>query len=204
MSPVSITNFTVCRTCGGLNGYPEGRDQYPQVCRCHQEKQERWPDHDFNEYLTLCWCCQLAVIASGSRWSPFYCPDCRDLARGYNERVGTPVLYMGRHSVMNGVGLWGRDINRPGAIEAFGGALGDFVDGVGKFQEAMDEWRPNRLGVVLQARQVKVALAGQPEGLDLTEYLRVTWGLADDPDFGKQAAFLAMVKFLRDRPAEEE
>ncbi len=187
--------FTICRVCAGLAGFPSGRCGYPQVCRCHRADEQRWPDHDFNEYFDLCWCCLLEAIPSGSKWSSFYCQDCRQRVRGYNESVGRVVLCMGRHSLMNGLGLRGRDAAVPELVAAFGSELGGFIAELGGFYKAMGAWRPDRLGAVLRASGQEGAAGGE-QGLRLSEYLQAAEGLVGHPRLGKRAAFSALRGFL--------
>ena len=203
MSPISIDNFTVCRTCAGLAGYPPVRKQYPQLCRCHREEQVRWPDRDFNEYVDLCWCCLLERIPSGSRWSPFYCPECLERAHGYNESMGGVLLYVGRHSLMNGV--WVREGRpaRPQELAALRRSVGEFALGICGFFEAMDRWRPARLQEVLRALGLDATGEGEPPKLGFVEYLQTARQLTDHPQFGKRVAFAAMCRFLGYPPAEE-
>jgi len=202
MSPVRIDNFTVCRVCAGLAGSPR-RESHPQVCRCRRQEQERWPHHDFNEYVDLCWCCGLERIPSGSKWSSFYCPQCRELVTGYNHSFGRLLLYLGRHSLMNGVWLGGDQAARPEAVEGFGEAMGGFARGILGFFEAMDRWRPARLQVVLQAIGLEAPGEEEPPGVSLVEYLDVPRALLDHPEVGKQAAFGALCEFLGYPAAEE-
>jgi len=203
MSPISIDNFTVCRTCAGLAGYPPVRKQYPQLCRCHREGQVRWPDHDFNEYVDLCWCCLLERIPSGSRWSPFYCPECLERAHGYNESMGGVLLYVGRHSLMNGVWVREGRLARPQAPAALCRAVGEFALGICGFFEAMDRWRPTRLQAVLRAVGREVPGQGESEEIGLVEYLRAAGRLADDRELAKRASFDAVCRFLGYPPAGE-
>ncbi|MFH1330981.1 MAG: hypothetical protein ABIJ48_10075 [Actinomycetota bacterium] len=190
----SSDDFTICIVCAGLAGFPSGRSDYPQVCRCNKADQPRWPDHDFNEYFDLCWCCLLEPISSGSKWSSFYCEGCRQRVRGYNESMGRVLLYLGCHSIMNGLGLRGRDAAVPEAVAAFGSALGRFGTGLLGFYEGMSTWRPDRLRVVL--RLIALPPGTGPQELGLAEYLKAAEGLVDHPRFGKRAAFSALCGFL--------
>lgn len=196
MSPEPLDHFGVCCTCAGLAGYPEGREEYPQVCACVEADRPRWPDHDFNAYLSLCWCCLLEVIPSGSKWSQFYCRDCRHLARRYNESAGRIMFLMGRHSFMNGIGLSGREAARPEALQAFASALKNLFLGMQGFVEAVDRWQPTRLQVVLEAAGRGVPPSSEPQKLPLAGYLQAAEGLAGHQRFGKRAAFDALCSFL--------
>ena len=195
MIPEYSGSFTVCCVCAGLAGYPRGRSDYPQVCRCNRADEQRWPDHDFNEYADLCWCCLLETISSGSKWSSFYCDDCRQRVRKYNQSMGRVLLWMGRHSIMNGLGLRGPDVAVPQAVATFGTGLGGFVTGLGGFYDAMAAWRPDRLGAVLQAGGLEGA-GGEEQRLPLAQYLKAAAGLANHPEFRKGAAFDALCGFM--------
>ena len=187
--------YTVCPKCAGLAGHPEGRDMYPQTCRCTPGDGERWPDRDFNEYTDLCWCCQLEAIPSGHKFHLFYCDDCRRRVRPYNHLAGRTVLYIGRHSVMAGVFLRGPDTRDPQLVAAFAGNLADFGHGILAFFTAMDVWRPERHNLVLSNLASAPPAAGQ-EPIALDAYLQEAATLADHPQLGKQAAFSALCRHL--------
>lgn len=184
-------NFTVCRTCGGLAGYPEGRQAYPQSCRCRAA--QRWPYHDFSQYQDLCWCCLLEAIPSGCRLSPFYCSECLRQADAHNESLGRVLLFVGRHSVMNFVARRGARAPRP-KVDECGETLQVFGKSIVGFFEVMERWRPVRLRAVLEA----IGRIGQSEshGISLVEYLRAAEGLIDHPEVGKRAAFDALCAYL--------
>jgi hypothetical protein len=195
MVPESSDNFTICLVCAGLAGFPSGRSDYPQVCRCHRAGEQRWPDHDYNEYFDLCWCCLLEAIPSGSKWSSFYCDECRQRVRRYNQSVGRVVLYRGRHSIMNGLGLRGSDAAIPEAVEAFAAAAGGLCLGLLEFYEALDVWRPARLRAVLRSGVLEGG-AGEEQGLRLAGYAQAAEAFVDNARIGKRAAFGALCGFL--------
>jgi len=90
--------FRVCLAHGGLyEDWPDPETGYQQ--RCHDRKgQEKWEGYDINEWIRLCDCCLAVPMRSGSKWSPFFCNNCRpDIVAA--ER-GIPI---GRHSMMNRV-----------------------------------------------------------------------------------------------------
>ncbi len=43
----------------------------------------------------------MVLITSGSKWSVFYCHECKDRVGAFNDIVGKVVIPLGRHSVMN-------------------------------------------------------------------------------------------------------
>ncbi len=89
----------ICPTCYELyeTARPDGEEQR---CTCRPAG-KRWPHRDFNQRAMLCRCCGLNVLPSGSRWSPYFCRECRLLAMGvsvWNRRLVFPT---GRHSLMH-------------------------------------------------------------------------------------------------------
>jgi len=128
----------VCRTCLCLRGpfYDSwnGCDRV-QPCAC-DPKQPLWNAFDYNTWAELCQCCSAEVLRSGSRWSPFFCDECKQRVRDYNEREGYCVIPIGRHSLMNGVGLNVVAASKSKAAKTFAdGLVGLFggCDGVWKF-----------------------------------------------------------------------
>jgi hypothetical protein len=76
-----------------------------QKCQCKSREtgliEETWKGFDFNTKVELCYCCSMVLINSGSKWSVFYCDECKDRVRAFNDIVGKVVIPLGRHSVMN-------------------------------------------------------------------------------------------------------
>jgi len=83
----------------------ENRRKLFQKCQCKSREtgliEETWKGFDFNNKVELCYCCSMELINSGSRWSVFYCDECKDRVRAFNYIVGKVVIPLGRHSVMN-------------------------------------------------------------------------------------------------------
>ena len=83
----------------------ENRRKLLQKCQCKSLEtsliEETWKGFDFNKKVELCYCCSMELINSGSRWSVFYCDECKDRVRAFNDIVGKVVIPLGRHSVMN-------------------------------------------------------------------------------------------------------
>jgi hypothetical protein len=78
--------------------------RYYQRCRCQDKSMEApWVGFDFNTEVELCYCCGAEAITSGSRWSSFYCEECREQVLKLNRSVGRWVIPIGRHSVMHGL-----------------------------------------------------------------------------------------------------
>ncbi|HET8526107.1 MAG TPA: hypothetical protein VFM81_05660 [Actinomycetota bacterium] len=113
MANQELRNFVLCGTCLDLfEELPAAGSPTPQRCRCRSTDEPVWPGHDFNEHLHLCECCRLVPLRSGSRWSVWFCGDCKSEVMDLNRLVGHCVIPIGRHSLMAGVGLAGRELTR--------------------------------------------------------------------------------------------
>ncbi|HVA10428.1 MAG TPA: hypothetical protein VNG12_27250, partial [Acidimicrobiales bacterium] len=97
----------VCGSCHQVRG--TALAGFHQRCACEPVPDPDEPrfGQDFLMAAELCRCCGLVLLPSGSRWSVWFCPPCTRLARSFNEQLGRCVIPIGRHSLMNGVGLKG-------------------------------------------------------------------------------------------------
>ena len=88
----------VCLEHGGLyEDRPDPETDYQQ--RCHDRRdQEKWDGYDINEWIRLCDCCLAVPMRSGSKWSSFFCNNCRP-----GILAGERGIPIGRHSMMNRV-----------------------------------------------------------------------------------------------------
>ncbi len=116
-------DLTICRNCLGLYGRlvrilpesAEGRKRSGwryQKCKCmkkHDEKENikalTWPGNDFNTSVEFCHCCSKELINTGSKFSSFYCDDCREMVSKYNKQKDKMSIPLGRHSFMNNIKL---------------------------------------------------------------------------------------------------
>ena len=120
--------FKICGACYELRGFwlYQGRE-LQQECECtysrvragFQPAPARWPVNDFNEVVTLCYCCGAELLRSGSKWSVWFCEECKGRVRALNVRYQRCLIPIGRHSVMNGFAVRGRDAQVPAAVEQF-------------------------------------------------------------------------------------
>jgi hypothetical protein len=139
--------LSVCTTCLGLFDDDSGgqRPGQQQRCACRPSGGDRWPGYDYNERARLCDCCCRYLLRSGSRWSVWFCDECKERVIGLNEDVGFALIPIGRHSLMNGLGL------RGGATER---EIKRFADRVGGLSTRMDllshTWKPAQLRRELQ------------------------------------------------------
>lgn len=91
-----------CPPCANVFGTIDG---VGKRCRCSNSKGVRPFHGDFDSGFEICWYCQAELIASGSRWSTFYCEQCRPAVLELNDSLdarGLVSLPIGRHSLMHG------------------------------------------------------------------------------------------------------
>jgi hypothetical protein len=139
------TGFIICGTCGDLfqtepsEGFPT-----PQRCGCDRKEADdpKWERHDFNEHLHLCRCCRAETCHSGSRWSQWFCDECRLRVIALNRAVGRYVIPIGRHSIMAGVAIHGpavadadaREVDR--LLAGFHAGITGLIGGIDRLWEA--------------------------------------------------------------------
>jgi hypothetical protein len=122
----------VCRTCCGLRGpFTDtfNRCERVQPCECDPE-QPLWNAYDYNCAAELCFCCAAAVVESGSKWSVFFCDDCKARVCAYNDSLGRCAIPIGRHSLMNGVSLSAAAARKGRRVDKFVSGLSKLAGGV--------------------------------------------------------------------------
>jgi hypothetical protein len=101
-----IVELSVHIPCGALRGPVHGRWQ---SCR-DEDSPERWEGCDVSSEKDLCIICFRATAGGTSRWSWLACADCRrvnaSIAR-LQSKYGSRPFALGRHSLMNGIGVRG-------------------------------------------------------------------------------------------------
>lgn len=134
---VSINDLYICAGSAslfGALGYDGGPLIHEQRCRyvsCpyregswHRPRTAlREPYGDFLEAIELCYCCASVVIASGSKFSSFFCGDCRTAVSRLRDALGIAAIPFGRHSLMNGASLSGAGARDPRQLNAFASAV---------------------------------------------------------------------------------
>ena len=101
-----ITELSVHIPCGGLRGPVHGRWQ---SCR-DEDSPERWEGCDVSSEKELCIICFRATAGGTSRWSWLACADCRRVnasIASLQSKYGDRPFALGRHSLMNGIGVRG-------------------------------------------------------------------------------------------------
>jgi hypothetical protein len=153
-----IRGGTICSSCFEIHGRMRVRGVrsgvYDQLCACdprptHPDA-DTWWGFDFNRLVELCYCCGTAAIRSGSRWSPFFCEECKPRVRMLNESLGLPfaLIPVGRHSMMNTIVAHTESID--GELAEFAVAmrsLFDRIDDLREWQRRIMQQNLQRLGL---------------------------------------------------------
>lgn len=155
--PPSVNPYSlvICGGCHDVRGrVPDWGPGAEQLCSCTplEIRRNHAPSGgaDHCTYVELCRCCGLVLLGSGSRWSTWFCEQCRPLIRGLNRAVGRVVVPIGRHSLMNGVGLPGPWTATPAAVEMFTRAsigLFDRIEALGRYARSVVERNVVALGL---------------------------------------------------------
>jgi hypothetical protein len=66
-----------------------------------------WEGHDVSRMYELCIICVRATAGGTSRWSWLACEDCRAVNNALESAWGFRPFALGRHSLMNGIGVRG-------------------------------------------------------------------------------------------------
>jgi hypothetical protein len=116
-------DLSICRNCLQMYGRlvrvlpnsPEGHKRSAwrkQKCQCMKNEDKSngiadkiWPGNDFNTSVELCYCCGKKLITSGSKFSSFYCVDCKKIIEAFNKYSEDLQIPLGRHSFMIGLRL---------------------------------------------------------------------------------------------------
>src|SRR4030042_3262893 len=127
----------VCTECGKIYGFwhyqsghvgsSGGIDHY-QKCSCKTAKpdmppegqgQKKWRGFDFNEVITLCHCCGQEVLSSGTKWSVWFCSPCKERVIEFNTKYQQTIIPIGRHSIMAGYQLSGKESEDKKKVQEF-------------------------------------------------------------------------------------
>lgn len=96
-------HLQLCTTCCGLRGPFDGFDN---LCRCDRGAWDRSPlprCGDLSSNAHLCNSCITALAPGSSRWTSYYCADCRPHVFVLNRLAGRCLVPIGPHSIMNGI-----------------------------------------------------------------------------------------------------
>ena len=135
-----ITELSVHIPCGGLRGPLQrrgGASRLPlrwQSCR-DEDSPEVWEGCDVSRERDLCIICFRATAGGISRWAWLACENCRAVNKSIESRWGFRPFALGRHSLMNGIGVRGG--SPPEVREAQLARLAAFAKGSPRLRE----WR---------------------------------------------------------------
>ncbi|MFC1660795.1 hypothetical protein ACFL3S_04905 [Gemmatimonadota bacterium] len=119
----------------------------------------------------LCYCCGQVLLRSGSRWSVWFCKECKEQVGLLHGRLGRYVIPIGRYSLHAGFRLGAK----PGEPE-FDLAVELYVDKLQNLFQAMDvvwEWSGIVVREVLTERWPEALRANPdaPESPSIEAYL---------------------------------
>jgi hypothetical protein len=173
----------ICRKCATL--YDDGDDS-GQRCACDRKDQSSWSGYDYNEHTCLCHCCMRQTLRSGSRWSVWFCQGCKQRVLTLNRRVGLAVIPIGRHSLMNGIGLSGEAATKRSEVDAFTARLNAF------FERVNDLYEWTRVKLHTNLLRVDMLWAGDPR---LDEYLGAVRA-GSHPQLTEEQSFIDLCAFM--------
>jgi hypothetical protein len=174
----------ICIKCFELRGEIYG---WHHLCDCEREAyraagREVPRCGDLSNKTELCRCCALYLIPSRSRWSSFFCPECKERVFELNRRAGRCVIPVGRHSIMNGVFYKAGDHDMTPA-EAI--AFYDQVTTLFHQADATGRWRGQQT-----ARNIGAIGLAEQGHVPLRTYLRLVrrFGLSTEEAFKEMRA----------------
>jgi hypothetical protein len=80
---------------------------------------EAEPRLDFQTPAELCRCCGRILLLSGSKFSIWFCDECKERVRALNSASGRCVIPLGRHTFCNGIGTESPRLWKHGDVERF-------------------------------------------------------------------------------------
>ena len=130
---IVVEHLSVCTGSAALFGpfsYGGGAPTHQQRCyyQACEHRREVWhqprtdlpePAGDFPTEVEWCYCCARTLISSGSKFSSFFCDECRADVIQLRKTLGSTFLPLGRHSLCNGEWLTGADMADPQKVERF-------------------------------------------------------------------------------------
>lgn len=99
-----IKELSVHIPCGWLRGPQPGWRW--QSCLCEDEP-VKWPGCDVSRAKDLCIICFRDTAGGPSKWAWRACDHCRQVNTAIEQRSGERPFNLGRHSLMNGIGVRG-------------------------------------------------------------------------------------------------
>jgi hypothetical protein len=139
----AFAHMRVCRQHAyPYDTVPNHVGEYQKCCdKTDEDRQRRWEAFDFNEWVYICACCTSEGVVSGHKFALFYCEECKDRIVEVRRSETPLAIPLGRHSLMNGIGLRGSDATKPAAAKVFADALNGMFGTI----SAISEWQRRRL-----------------------------------------------------------
>jgi hypothetical protein len=170
-------SLSICPTCLELFDEPRQKEGMVerQQCDCDRDSsmppwQTPYRQYDFNERAGLCDGCTRAVLTSGSRWSVWFCTQCKERVIALNQEFGFAVIPIGRHSLMNGFAL------RPGLSEEENRLRDEFFcrrfQDMGRRIDMLHEWKSEHLRRELERLGLVTGERSDPPAIPLVAYLQ--------------------------------
>jgi hypothetical protein len=128
-----ITELSVHIPCGGLRGPVQRRGRW-QSC-ADEDFPEKWEGCDVSRARDLCIVCFRGTAGGASRWAWLACDDCSAINATLERAWGFRPLALGRHSLMNGIGIRGGA--SPKVVKQQAARLAEFA----KSNGGLREWR---------------------------------------------------------------
>ena len=145
-----------------------------------------------NRKIDLCWCCGQALIPTGSRWSTFFCPACKQFAIELNEAAGSCVIPIGRHSIANGI------IGRPApqeSTEAFSEAFTQEVKTMNSRIDRLRSWKR-----MIRHELIVASKLNREKNIPISVYGSALLSAEIKPEY----TFIPMVKYVLGRISKEQ
>ena len=185
--------FSLCMTCRVIfEPEPPAPGLLRQRCNCDRSEGPKWEKSDLDERAHLCECCRLELLPSGSRWSVWFCDECKGQVLELNARLGSYVVPIGRHSLMSRIGVPGwafvnaTDTEIAAISESLSHALMGWMGRIGH----LEAFAFKRTGYLAHASGLE---EGASVPLDVW-FDRIEHLASRYPAYGKPAAFRALVR----------
>lgn len=128
-----ITTLSVHIPCGLLRGPLRAGNFAPWQSCPDEDAPEKWEGCDVSREYDLCIICCRATAGGTSRWAWLACEDCRAINAALERTWGVRPLALGRHSLMNGIGIRGGA--SPEVVTQQTARLVEFARGVGRLRD---------------------------------------------------------------------
>lgn len=182
----------VCTECGNIYGLwhdPSRGIDYYQKCGCKSVKpgmppegksKKKWKGFDYNEVVTLCHSCGQEVLRSGSKWSVWFCKECKKRVVKFNTKYQQTIIPIGRHSIMAGYQLSGKESVDKNKVKKFVKNLNSLFERI----DILEEWLAQIISQNLKS-------LGCSKDVNLVKYLSKVESLPE-----RSIAFKDMCKFF--------